>query len=313
MPSRRIERWGIPTPFPVGDVNAYYLPGKEPTLVDPGPLTPEAWSALSAKLQGKKIRRVLFTHYHVDHSGLAARVQRDFGAEVAAHAQDGAVISHWGEHRSQRQRDYADGLRRAGVPEAHLERMRYGGIRIDSYAENARLDTALEEGDTMRLGDRDFEVLHTPGHTAGSMLLRAADKKVTLSGDTLLERITPNALSVRKSERDALPNYLETLRRLQREPLGEVLPGHGNSFTDPADVIAAALRHAEVRQDRLVRLARERPGTAFGLATRLFLRLPDDQLFLAVSETLGHLEFLRRRGRIFTDTGGEADVFRAEA
>jgi len=313
VPPSYVQQWGIPTPFPVGDVNAYYLAGKEPALVDPGPLTPAAWATLSEKLKGKKIRRVLFTHYHVDHSGLAARIQRDFGAEVAAHAQDGAVLTHWGEHRDQRQADYEQGLIRAGVPKEHRERMRYGGIRIDSYAENATLDTPLEEGDRIRLGDRDFEVLHAPGHTAGSMLLRAPDGKTTFSGDTLLERITPNALSVRRSERDALPNYLETLRRLQRQELGRILPGHGNAFAKAPLVIAAALRHADVRQERLVRLVKEQPGTAYELATRLFLRLPDDQVFLAVSETLGHLEYLRRRGRIHVDTRGSDDLYRVEA
>lgn len=302
-------RWGVPTPFPVGDVNAYYLPGAVPALVDPGPRTAEAWRVLQGHLAKHPIRRVVFTHHHVDHAGLAARLQRDFGVEVAAHAVDGAVVEHWREHREERQRDYQEGLRRAGVPDAHRERMRYGGIRIEDLSESARPDFRLEDGESIRLGDREFRVVHAPGHTAGSLLLVAPDASATFAGDTLLERITPNAVSVRASERNALPNYLQTLRRLASTPLGRILPGHGRAFADAPEVIARGLRHASVRQERILRLLRGRPLSAYDLARRLFLALPDDQLFLAVSETLGHLEWLRLEGQIEVESTSAADRF----
>lgn len=309
VPPRWVETWGIPTPFPVGDVNCHFLPGKEPALVDPGPRTKEAWERLSQRLKGKRIRRLVFTHYHVDHAGLARRLQEEHGVEVAAHSVDGAVMAHWGDHAEDRVRDYAEGLTRAGVPREHRERMRYGGLKVESFADGVKPDQLLEEGDSIRLGDQDFEVLHTPGHTAGSLLLRSPHHDGTFSGDTLLPHITPNALSVRASERGALPDYLATLRRLQHEELGTILPGHGLAFESAATVIGNALRHAEVRQERMLRLLQERPGTAFELARRLFLKLPDDQLFLAVSETLGHLEYLRRRGRVILDDSGPADNY----
>lgn len=313
MPPAWVETWGIPTPFPVGDVNCHFLDGKEPALVDPGPRTPEAWAALSKRLEGKRIRRLVFTHYHVDHAGLARRLQAEHGVEVAAHSVDGGVMAHWGDQADARVRDYAAGLTRAGVPPEQRERMRYGGIKVESLADPVKPDTLLEEGDHVRLGDQTFEVLHTPGHTAGSMLLRSAKRDGTFSGDTLLPHITPNALSVRASERGALPDYLATLRRLQHEELGTVLPGHGRAFRDASKVIRNALHHADVRQERIVRLLRERPGTAYEVARRLFLRLPDEQLFLAVSETLGHLEHLRLRGRVLVDTAAEADHYSASS
>jgi glyoxylase-like metal-dependent hydrolase (beta-lactamase superfamily II) len=304
-----VVHWGIPTPFPVGDVNAWYLPGRLPSLIDPGPKTPEAWDALERHLKKHPVKQVVFTHHHVDHAGLAARLQRDLGAEVAAHRLEADVLSHWGERAAERERDYEQGLVRAGVPSNLLERMRYGGRKFDSYAESVTVDRRLEEGDRIELGDAEFETIHVPGHTAGSAVFRRVDHQISFSGDTLLAKITPNALSVRASERNALPDYLATLARLRTEELGEVLPGHGERFSNPHDVIDAGLKHATIRQERILRLLGERPGTAFELAQRLFLRLPDQQQFLAVSETLGHLECLRRDGRVAVTTGDGADQY----
>lgn len=306
-----VERWGVPTPFPVGDVNCYYLPGRVPSLIDPGPRTKEAWEALARRLQGKRVRRVVFTHHHVDHSGLAAQLQREWGVDVAAHRIDGSVLAHWGEGGERRQREYQEGLTRAGVPPEHREHMRHGGLKIESYAETVRPDVYLDEGQTLELGDREFRILHAPGHTAGSILLQEGNEHVTFSGDTLLETITPNAVSVRATERGALADYLATLQRLQALPLGTILPGHRNPFHDAPKVIGAALHHAHVRQERIMRILREQAGTAWEVANRLFLRLPDHQLFLAVSETLGHLEFLRRARRIRVAPADAVDRYEA--
>jgi glyoxylase-like metal-dependent hydrolase (beta-lactamase superfamily II) len=149
-----------------------------------------------------------------------------------------------------------------------------------------------------------------PGHTPGSIVIRRHDRVVSFSGDTLLAKITPNALSVRASERSALPDYINTLKRLRHEELGEVLPGHGPRFSNPHEVIDAALRHAEVRQGRILKILADKPATAFDAAQKLFLRLPDNQQFLAVSETLGHLEALRRAGRVDVVRDGPVDHYR---
>lgn len=304
-----VEHWAIPTPFPVGDVNTWYLPGNVPTLIDPGPKTGPAWDALEPHLKGKRIQRVLFTHHHVDHAGLAARLQRDYGAEIVAHKTEADVLAHWGERAQEREDDYEKGLIRAGVPETLLEQMRYGGRRFDSYAETVEVDRRLTGGDRIELGDRNFEVHHVPGHTAGSIVLRRDDHAFSFSGDTLLQKITPNALSVRASERNALPDYLGTLRRLQTTDLGVVLPGHGATFRNAPAVIANGLRHAELRQERILKLLAERADTAFGVAQRLFTKLPDNQQFLAVSETLGHVECLKQSKKVAVKKQGATDLY----
>src|SRR5689334_7157374 len=134
-----VEHWPAPTPFPVGDVNGWYLPGRVPTLIDPGPLTDAAWSTLAPRLRKHRVELVVFTHHHVDHAGLAARVHRETGAKVACQAEEAHVLAQWGERALEREHDYELGLMRAGVPVEQRERMRYGGRKIDTYGESVQV------------------------------------------------------------------------------------------------------------------------------------------------------------------------------
>ena len=89
----RIIAIELPTPYPVGPVNAYLLPGPPITLVDCGPKSSEAQAALEAGLRTAgvgfaDIRRLIITHGHIDHFGLAATVAAAGGAEVCAHPLD---------------------------------------------------------------------------------------------------------------------------------------------------------------------------------------------------------------------------------
>ena len=293
-----IERIELPTPFPVGGVNAFFLDGAEPALVDTGCLTDESHDALTRAIRGRRVARVVITHGHVDHFGLAKRLQDDHGAEILVHDADARALARFDEDAPRRRRAYREGLERAGVPHDDVERLWSQGQRFDAWGQSVEPDGRLSDGDRLVLGDTDHEVMHAPGHTAGSIIVRSADRNHTFTGDTILPQITPNALSVARTERHALPTYLDTLRRLADEDLGVIQPGHRKPFEDHAEAIRRALRHAELRQGRLLTLLRTGPTTAYGLTQRLFHELPRDQLFLAVSEVLGHLGDLERRSAI---------------
>ena len=93
-----LHRLELPTPFPVGPVNAYLLRGDPLTLVDTGPKTVEAQTALergvaAAGARLKDIRRILLTHGHTDHAGNAAWVAQRSGAPVHVHEGDRAKVS----------------------------------------------------------------------------------------------------------------------------------------------------------------------------------------------------------------------------
>lgn len=296
----------------MGDVNAYYLPGRVPALVDTGPLTPEAESALWKGLGTWPVAAVVVTHQHVDHVGLAHRLQQVHHARIHVHLNEASALERWVEDQPLRERDYDAGLLAAGVPEDERERMRYGGRKYDHWCEPVRADATFSGGDWLELGDHRWEVVDAPGHTNGSFLLHNPDLGLTFSGDTLLEHITPNAVSVRESERGALVTYLETLRRIREREWGVVHPGHGRTFTQARAVIDRGLRHAERRQARILRLLDDQEVTSWQLVAKLFPRIPHNELFLAISEVLGHVEVLRRNGRLRVERRGGTDYCRAD-
>ncbi|HEY2847710.1 MAG TPA: MBL fold metallo-hydrolase, partial [Pyrinomonadaceae bacterium] len=187
----------IPTPFYVGDVNVYLIREDPLTLIDVGPKTDEAAKALREKLaaHGVKfsdVRRIILTHAHEDHCGLAKRVRDE--------AKDADILIHDWEagHLFGRlaQDEHRQLMLRSGVPEKVFEELR--GL----YQEVSLLTDSLAEGDLKPLHDDmelEFEsgalrVLHTPGHTPGSCsFVRTADRTL-ICGDCVLKRITPNPI-----------------------------------------------------------------------------------------------------------------------
>lgn len=306
---QEVHRWPIPTPFPVGPVNVYYLPGRHPSLVDAGPRTPEATAELERRLRGLPLERLVVTHHHVDHAGLARHLQRTRGVQVFVHAAEADMLAHWETHALERAHAYEAGLVAAAVPPEHLERLRRGRQKYDAWGETVEADATLHHGDHLDLGDATFKVVDAPGHTHGSFLLTEPGGGLTFSGDTLLERITPNAISVRESERNALVQYWTTLRRLREHDWGWIHPGHGTSFRDAAGVIDRALDLAARRRQRILQEIESGALTAYALVERLFPDLQHNQLFLAVSEIRGHLEALRQDGHLQVRPANGADYY----
>jgi glyoxylase-like metal-dependent hydrolase (beta-lactamase superfamily II) len=293
----------------VESVNCYVLPdGDRVTVVDCGVWRPDlpdgGLAALEAGLEGagyalRDVARILVTHAHIDHYGLAGRLMELTGAELAMHTMtdlDCEKYRHPDTARARRRDTYAD----HGVSEAertdladHLTRwLPY----LHSVVEASR---RLRGGEELSIGGDRWEVVHTPGHSLGHVCLHSPATGVLLSGDHLLPAITPPVAFERGFDADPLRSYLDSLRAVADRRPELVLPGHGRPFGDAVGRIEAILRTKLRRLEKVRQAIVERPSTVTELADRLVAKaVLAHQRQLAISETLAHIAYLRWSGQV---------------
>lgn len=310
----------IPTPFYVGDVNVFLIKQDPVTLIDVGPKTPEAEEALKRKLgeNGVKlsdVRRIVLTHAHEDHCGLAKHVRdqaRD--AEILVHQwETGHLFGRLARDEHRRL------LLRSGVPESVLEEMR------ELYEDISLLTDALEDGEFSELTDEmelEFEkgtlkVLHTPGHTPGSCSFVREANRTLICGDCVLKRITPNpVLSPDPIDPDrrfpSLAEYLVSLAKLRSYSPTLAYGGHGEPVTDFDEIFNRYVRSIDDRQKRVLSLIPKNGATAFEIAQNLFPNSfnHDVHRFLAISESVAHLDYAQSEGKAEVELKQGIELYR---
>jgi glyoxylase-like metal-dependent hydrolase (beta-lactamase superfamily II) len=311
----------LPTPFYIGPVNVYLIAEDPITLIDTGPKTKEAIAALREGLRHagfrvSDIRRIVLTHAHEDHCGLAHALRDEAkDAEVLVHDWETGHRVGRLEHEEQRAL-----LERAGVPQVEIETMRrmYEGVRqyADSFADheyNSLADEAELQFETGAL-----RVLHTPGHTPGSCsFIREADRTV-IAGDCVLKRITPNPIlspdPIDRSQRfRSLAEYLVSLARLRSFAPTLVHGGHGEPVHDFEELFNRYLRAIRERQTQVIKLVPPGGTTAWKVSREMFPNTDDMHRFLAVSEAVAHLDLAHSEGRIAVEVSGVREVYRQQA
>lgn len=290
----RIVPLSLPTPYPVGPVNAYLLPGPPVTLVDCGPKTQEARAALEQGLARAgtslaRIDRLIITHSHVDHFGLAAVVKAASGAAVLAHAAEAPKLAV--------DRSFIEPMRafivEAGLPPGVADMLLSALRRYRDHLDPVVPTTLIGNGDRISLDDGTLEVLHTPGHAQGHICLW--DGEALISGDLLLEEISPNPViefAPDGARLRTLPALIRSLRRIEELNPAVAYPGHGGPLADPAARVSEIIRHHDERKRHLASMLSQRSWSVRELVEAWFPGLDPFNLILGLSEVIGHLDLL---------------------
>lgn len=309
-----IHRLKLPITMPkstLAYVNTYLIQGDSGyLLVDTGWNTAEAFDSLQKQLSEirvniKDISRILVTHVHPDHYGLAGRLKRLSGAELALHDIEKGFIESRYINMDQLLEQTAYWLGINGAPPDDMAEMRDATLELQPYVIPIYPDVTLYGGETIATGMFTFQVLWTPGHSSGHICLYEPERKVLISGDHILPQITPNIGKHPQSIEDPLGKYLSSLNDLKQLDTELILPGHEKPFTQLRPRIDEIIQHHKARNLEILATLKGEHKTAYQIARGItwgignsWRKMPLFHRRMAIFETVAHLDQMTINGQI---------------
>jgi glyoxylase-like metal-dependent hydrolase (beta-lactamase superfamily II) len=307
-------------PYRLDHVNVYLIDdGAGWAVLDTGlddAPTRAAWDALLAgPLLGRPLTRILVTHYHPDHIGLAGWLcerfdlpllmsQTEYLVSLTIHIDPGALNAE----------PYRSFYRSHGLDADTTEKLLTNGHRyLRMISGLPRTFRRLIAGERLRIGARTFEVLSGGGHAPEQVMLFCRAENILICADQVLARISPNiSVQAMDPEGDPLGIYLRSLASLKRDLPENVLtlPGHNLPFIGLHTRVDELAAHHEARCLAIEDACRCAPHTAADLVPIVFRRAIDDphQMGFAFSEVLAHVNYMLRENRLQPMPGSSAGV-----
>jgi glyoxylase-like metal-dependent hydrolase (beta-lactamase superfamily II) len=298
----------IPTPFQVGRVNCYLLEDEPLTLIDAGPNSGKALDELEHQLDAlghriEDLELVIITHQHIDHLGLVDIVAKRSGAEVAALDVLVPFVENFGDDAERDDREAAELMLRHGISEEVVTALRQVTGSFRAWGSKAKVTRPFRDGEELQLRDRTLEVQFRPGHSPSDTVFWDAERRILIAADHLIKHISSNPLISRALDssggrRQALVEYIASLKRTRELPAEVVLAGHGEPISDHADLIDRRFAMHQRRAEKLYGLIAEQSRTGHELAQALWGDVAVTQAFLTLSEVIGHVDLLVNAGHV---------------
>lgn len=295
----------MPVPGPLGHINVWAVEEDGGVaIVDTGlPLDPakEAWRAIfDGPLKSCTVTRVIVTHMHPDHLGLAGWLTRKFGVRLwMTRGEFLTARLLVADARPEPPEDMVAIWRGAGWDDAQI-----AAASAKGWGNFARAVHRLPDGYVrVQAGDRldGWQAVIGSGHSPEHLCLVDETRRVMIAGDQVLPRISSNvSLSMLEPDGDPLGEWLESLSRFRAELPADllVLPAHGSPFKGLHARLDALIEGHVKQLDRLEQRLREAPRRAVDCFGVMFARAIDEKLLgMATGETLAHLRYLELRGR----------------
>lgn len=179
-------------------INCYIIQDentKETMIIDPGNVPENLIEVLDA--MQVKMKYILLTHCHGDHIGGVSKIKEKYGGKVLVHTKDAV-----------------------GLKDVNINLSTHIGLEPIILQEDARIN----DGDLLHVGNLEFQVIHTPGHTCGSISLYCEQEKMLFSGDTLFRGSWGRIDLPTSSFEDIIASITNKLIKLPADTI--VYPGH---------------------------------------------------------------------------------------
>jgi glyoxylase-like metal-dependent hydrolase (beta-lactamase superfamily II) len=309
----------MPLPFVLKWINLWLIEdGEGWTIVDTGMAleqSREYWRAIfDATLKGRPVTRVICTHMHPDHMGLAGWICRKFGAQFwmsrLEYITGRMLVADTGREAPEEGVKF---YRAAGWDEDLIDsyKIRFGGFgkavsrMPDAYKR-------IADGDVIEIGGRPWRVITGNGHCPEHVCLWQEELKLFISGDQVLPRISSN-VSVFPTEPDGDPlsDWINSCNKLLAAVPNDVLvlPSHNEPFNGLHERLTNLIEGHEKALARVLDRLKQEPRRAVDLFGALFARkIGADLIGMATGESIAHVNCLISRGLARRETGEDGVV-----
>ncbi len=238
-----------------------------------------------------KVRYILLTHHHFDHTSGAHQLREATGAQVVLHAEEEKFIR---DSKSEAPQDLEAGPEENKQIAEAIQRFR------DQAAEGVP-DVRVSNGETFTVGGLEIEVVHTPGHTLGSVCYYMPGEKALFTGDTALGLGT---VAISPPPYGDMALYLESLARLQTYDCALMLPGHGQTVHDVSAKLQELIDHRREREVQILKLLADGKRTPKAMLNAIYMELDKRIVPMALRQIEAHLAKLEAERRV-ARSGGE--------
>jgi len=231
-----------------------------------------------------KVRYIVLTHHHFDHSSGAHQLREATGAEVTLHADEEKFLKDW---QGEAPQDLEALAEQKEIAE-QIEKFR-------QQAAEAGPDVRVSDGDTFKVGGLTLEVVHTPGHTLGSVCLYLREERALFTGDTALGLGT---VAISPPPHGDMALYLQSLERLKGYDCALMLPGHGQAVHDVSRKLQELIDHRHEREEQVLKLLADGKRTPKEMLDSIYMELDKRIVPMALRQIEAHLAKLEAEGKV---------------